>query len=80
MLVDKRKFVRAPWGMVRSSLLSEAPSRPTATVLPFPMPKTCQWIENDARPWIYCGCKNVAGKPYCPEHVKRVYQPPPRAA
>lgn len=30
----------------------------------------CMWPLNDARPWKFCGCPTLPGKPYCYEHTQ----------
>lgn len=43
-----------------------------------PMPRACQYITGDERPWRYCGAEAERGSPYCPEHRARCYQGPGR--
>jgi len=51
----------------------EPPQAPPQTV------EGCQWIENEARPWRYCGAPAVPGRPYCLPHMRLCYLPPPRS-
>lgn len=38
--------------------------------------RTCRWPMSDASAdMVMCGRAPVAGKPYCPDHDKRVHQP-----
>jgi hypothetical protein len=43
--------------------------------------RTCQWIADDCtqRPWRFCDAAAVAGKPYCSEHLARVFVRRPHA-
>jgi GcrA cell cycle regulator len=38
----------------------------------------CCWVTTEGgkgKPWLYCDVDSVPGKPYCPTHTKRAYQP-----
>lgn len=36
-------------------------------------PGQCRWPHGDRPPFVFCGAPVVEGRPYCPEHIKRMY-------
>ncbi len=57
---------------VGASLLSGAKA-PSATVLPFPKPKHCQYPVSADRPWRLCGEPAADGTSWCEEHKGKVF-------
>ncbi|HEY2616870.1 MAG TPA: hypothetical protein VGI78_06000, partial [Acetobacteraceae bacterium] len=55
--------------------------QPARLALPTLVFRSCQWIADDCtqRPWRFCDAAAVAGKPYCSEHLARVFVRRPHA-
>jgi GcrA cell cycle regulator len=48
---------------------------PRKSALPPSPHRTCQWIENDRKPWLFsCGEKVRPGSSYCPAHHRTVWR------
>src|ERR1700733_15000758 len=50
---------------------------PTWPTPPTPAPRvivrTCQWIEGDTKPRLWCGAPCVGASSWCDEHIRRVF-------
>ena len=78
---------RLATALAQSNRKPEAPPVRAAAdyTKPIPLPKTCQWPLNDARPWLFCDAAGtLVGKPYCAVHhalaCVQVAQPKQEAA
>jgi GcrA cell cycle regulator len=63
----------------RVRLIPKPPQPVYVPPAPTPRFSGCQFIAGDGRPWTCCGAAAVAGKPYCSEHLARVFVRRPHA-
>lgn len=36
--------------------------------------KTCRWVTNNARPWLFCDAPSMGGYSYCPDHKEMMFR------